>query len=35
MLIDVHNHFYPPAYLDALKRGESSVTIKYNANGDP
>jgi aminocarboxymuconate-semialdehyde decarboxylase len=34
-LVDVHNHFYPPAYLDALKRGESSVTVKYNAQGDP
>lgn len=34
-IIDVHNHFYPPAYLDALKRGESSVTIKYDAQGNP
>ena len=34
-IIDVHNHFYPPAYLDALKRGESSVTVKYNSAGDP
>jgi aminocarboxymuconate-semialdehyde decarboxylase len=34
-IIDVHNHFYPPAYLDALKRGESSVVVKYNKDGDP
>ena len=34
-LIDVHNHFYPPAYLEALKRGESSVTVKYDAAGNP
>ena len=33
--IDVHNHFYPPAYLDALKRGESSVTVKYDHHGNP
>jgi aminocarboxymuconate-semialdehyde decarboxylase len=34
-IVDVHNHFYPPSYLDALKRGESSVTIKYDAAGNP
>ncbi len=34
-IIDVHNHFYPPAYLDALKRGESRVTVKYDAQGNP
>lgn len=34
-IIDVHNHFYPPAYLDALKRGESSVTVKYDKDGNP
>lgn len=34
-IVDVHNHFYPPSYLDALKRGESSVTIKYDSQGNP
>ena len=34
-IIDVHNHFYPPGYLEALKRGESSVTVKYDAAGNP
>ena len=34
-IVDVHNHFYPPAYMDALKRGESSITVRYNASGDP
>ena len=28
MIVDVHNHYYPPAYLDALRSGESMpVTI--------
>ncbi|MBM4194770.1 MAG: amidohydrolase [Gemmatimonadetes bacterium] len=34
-IVDVHNHFYPPAYLDALKRGESSVTLRYDTDGNP
>jgi aminocarboxymuconate-semialdehyde decarboxylase len=34
-IIDVHNHFYPPAYIDALRSGESSVTVKTDADGNP
>ena len=34
-IIDVHNHFYPPAYLEALKSGESIVTVKMDAGDNP
>ena len=35
MIIDVHNHFYPPEYLDALKAGDSNVTLTIDAEGNP
>ena len=35
MLIDVHNHFYPPEYLDALKAGDSIVKLTIDAEGNP
>src|SRR5689334_5531780 len=35
MLIDVHNHFYPPEYLDALRAGDSVVTLTVDAEGNP
>jgi aminocarboxymuconate-semialdehyde decarboxylase len=35
MLIDVHNHFYPPEYLDALKAGDSEVKLTIDAEGNP
>jgi predicted TIM-barrel fold metal-dependent hydrolase len=35
MLIDVHNHFYPPEYLDALKAGDSVVKLTIDAEGNP
>jgi aminocarboxymuconate-semialdehyde decarboxylase len=34
-IIDFHNHFYPPAYLDALRRGESSIKVTIDADGNP
>jgi aminocarboxymuconate-semialdehyde decarboxylase len=34
-VIDVHNHFYPPAYLDALRRGESAIEVTEDAEGNP
>ncbi len=34
-IIDVHNHFYPPAYIDALKEPASAVTIKMDSQGNP
>src|SRR6476661_10620985 len=35
MIIDVHNHFYPPEYLDALKAGDSIVKLTIDAEGNP
>ena len=35
MIIDFHNHYYPPAYLDALRKGPSNVTVDFNDQGDP
>ena len=34
-VIDVHNHFYPPAYLDALRSGESVVRVTDGPDGNP
>jgi aminocarboxymuconate-semialdehyde decarboxylase len=34
-IVDVHNHFYPPSYLDLLRSGESVVTVKMDADGNP
>jgi aminocarboxymuconate-semialdehyde decarboxylase len=34
-IIDVHNHFYPPAYIDMLRSGESVVTVKMDAEDNP
>jgi aminocarboxymuconate-semialdehyde decarboxylase len=35
MIIDFHNHFYPPAYLDALRSGNSRVQITIDDEGNP
>lgn len=34
-VIDFHNHFYPPAYLDALRRGPSAVRVTEDREGNP
>ena len=34
-VVDVHNHFYPPAYLDALRAGDSTVRLTVDAEGNP
>jgi len=34
-VIDFHNHYYPPAYLDALRKGPSAVRITVDAEGNP
>jgi len=34
-IIDFHNHYYPPAYLDALERGPSAVRITRDVAGNP
>ncbi|HEY2824729.1 MAG TPA: amidohydrolase family protein [Gemmatimonadales bacterium] len=35
MIIDVHNHYYPKAYLDAIKKGPSKITITTDKEGNP
>jgi aminocarboxymuconate-semialdehyde decarboxylase len=34
-IVDVHNHFYPPAYLDALRSGSSVVRVEMDSSGNP
>jgi aminocarboxymuconate-semialdehyde decarboxylase len=34
-VVDVHNHFYPPAYLDALRAGDSTVRLTVDPEGNP
>lgn len=34
-IVDVHNHFYPPAYLDALRSGESVIKVEMDSSGNP
>jgi aminocarboxymuconate-semialdehyde decarboxylase len=35
MIIDFHNHYYPPEYLDAVKAGRSSIKLDYDGAGNP
>ncbi len=34
-IIDFHNHFYPPRYLDALQAGPSNVRVTFDELGNP
>src|SRR5262249_50537094 len=34
-IIDFHNHYYPPAYLDALRAGSSNVQVSIDDDGNP
>ncbi len=34
-IIDFHNHYYPPAYLDALRSGSSAVEVSIDEEGNP
>jgi aminocarboxymuconate-semialdehyde decarboxylase len=34
-IIDVHNHFYPPEYLAALRSGKSVVRVTVDSSGNP
>ncbi len=34
-IIDFHNHYYPPAYLDALRSGPSAVEVTIDEDGNP
>ena len=35
MIIDFHNHYYPPEYLDAVKEGPAQFKLDYDAEGNP
>ena len=35
MIIDFHNHYYPPEYLDAVKAGRSAIKLDYDDEGNP
>jgi aminocarboxymuconate-semialdehyde decarboxylase len=34
-VIDFHNHFYPPEYLDAIRTGPSRVGVTFDPDGNP
>ena len=34
-VIDFHNHYYPPAYLEALRSGSSVVKVDFDVEGNP
>lgn len=34
-VVDFHNHFYPPAYLEALRSGPSAVRVTVDDEGNP
>lgn len=35
MIIDWHNHYYPPAYLEALRTGTTAVEVWTDDDGNP
>lgn len=35
MIIDFHNHYYPPEYLDRVRTGPARVGLDYDAEGNP
>ncbi|HUE88068.1 MAG TPA: amidohydrolase family protein [Vicinamibacterales bacterium] len=35
MIIDFHNHYYPPEYLEAVKQGPARVKLDYGDDGNP
>jgi aminocarboxymuconate-semialdehyde decarboxylase len=34
-IVDFHNHYYPPVYVEALKSSTSSVKVTYDTDGNP
>lgn len=34
-VVDFHNHYYPPKYLQALQTGQSSVKVTVDGEGNP
>ena len=35
MIIDVHNHYYPPEFIEAIRKGPSKYTVEEDADGNP
>ena len=35
MLVDFHNHYFPPAYLDAVRSGGTSFRVTEDEAGNP
>ena len=35
MIIDFHNHFYPPEFIDAVRKGPSNFTVTDDGEGNP
>jgi aminocarboxymuconate-semialdehyde decarboxylase len=35
MIVDIHTHYYPPEYLEALERVGSTLRITHDADGNP
>jgi len=35
MIIDVHNHYYPPAFISELRSGTSALSVRDDAEGNP
>lgn len=34
-IVDFHNHYYPPEYVDALRTSKSAVKVTYDEQGNP
>ena len=34
-IIDFHNHFYPPEYLDVIQTGPSNIKVTYDSDKNP
>ena len=35
VVVDFHNHYYPPKYMQALQSGQSSVKVTIDSDGNP
>ncbi len=35
MIIDVHNHYYPPEFIAAIRKGPSRYTVEEDSHGNP
>lgn len=35
MIVDVHNHYYPPEFIAAIRKGPSRFTVEEDSQGNP